>query len=169
MIWIQNIFNENTSFYHMIQTRYICIFWHADSHYTYLEWKKDIIIFVQNLEIPTIVIYFRQKNSRGTFSIWPNRIIRVPIFERNHFILVSLDGGIIGYLVFEVERKKGKKIVYTIDRQWCHSTANPSHCYFTRLNLKKTRIYGHLRWPFFSPFGYGRVPELFRMTNILKW
>ena len=29
-----------------------------------------------------------------------------------------------------------------------------------------TRIYGHLRWPFFSPFGYGRVPELFRMTNI---
>ena len=23
-------------------------------------------------------------------------------------------------------------------------------------------------WPFFSPFGYGRVPELFRMTNILN-
>ena len=29
-----------------------------------------------------------------------------------------------------------------------------------------TRIYGHLRWAFFSPFGYGRVVELFRMTNI---
>ena len=29
-----------------------------------------------------------------------------------------------------------------------------------------TRIYGHLRWPFFSPFGYGRVLELFMMTNI---
>ena len=31
--------------------------------------------------------------------------------------------------------------------------------------LSETRIYGHLR-PFFSPFGYGRVPDLFRMTNI---
>ena len=29
-----------------------------------------------------------------------------------------------------------------------------------------TRIYGHLRWPFFSPFGYRRVPKLFRVTNI---
>ena len=38
--------------------------------------------------------------------------------------------------------------------------------YYIYQNLRKTRIYGHLRWPFFSPFGYGRVPELFRMTNI---
>jgi hypothetical protein len=38
----------------------------------------------------------------------------VPIFERNHSISVSLDGGIIGYLVFEVERKEGKKIVCTL-------------------------------------------------------
>ena len=29
-----------------------------------------------------------------------------------------------------------------------------------------TRIYGHLRWPFFSPFGYGNLLELFRMKNI---
>ena len=29
-----------------------------------------------------------------------------------------------------------------------------------------TRIYGHLRWPFFSPFGYGRELELFRLKNI---
>ena len=32
--------------------------------------------------------------------------------------------------------------------------------------LESTCIYGHLRWPFFLPFGYGRVLELFRMTNI---
>ena len=46
---------------------------------------------------------------------------------------------------------------------------NPSYfafCLINVLNLISTRIYGHLRWPFFSPFGYGRVPELFRVTNI---
>ena len=34
------------------------------------------------------------------------------------------------------------------------------------LFFTKTCIYGHLRWPFFSPFGYVRVLELFRTTNI---
>ena len=48
----------------------------------------------------------------------------------------------------------------------------PDYCHSFRISvipsklLLFTRIYGHLRWPFFSPFGYGRVPELFRVTNI---
>ena len=71
--------------------------------------KKGHHNFCTNLEIPTIVKYFRQKNSRRTFSIWPNRIIRVPILERNHFISVSLDGGIIVYLVFFLNQKKERK------------------------------------------------------------
>ena len=37
---------------------------------------------------------------------------------------------------------------------------------YKQSKLYSTRIYGHLRWPFLSPFGYGRGPELFRMTNI---
>ena len=31
-----------------------------------------------------------------------------------------------------------------------------------------TRIYGHLRWPFFSPFGYGKLLELVSICNSLN-
>ena len=40
------------------------------------------------------------------------------------------------------------------------------HPWYTSLFFSYNHIYGHLRWPFFSPFGYGRVPELSRITNI---
>ena len=33
----------------------------------------------------------------------------------------------------------------------------------------KTRIYGHLRWPFFSPFGFGKVLELVSICNYLMY
>ena len=41
------------------------------------------------------------------------------------------------------------------------------------VNLKdkkfiKTRIYGHLRWPFFSTFGYGKLLELASICNSLN-
>ena len=39
-------------------------------------------------------------------------------------------------------------------------------CIFEFIILLSTCIYGWLYRPIFSPFGYGRVPELFRMTNI---
>ena len=31
-----------------------------------------------------------------------------------------------------------------------------------------TRIYGHLWWPFFSPFGYGKLLELVGICNSLN-
>ena len=34
--------------------------------------------------------------------------------------------------------------------------------------LEDTRIYGHLRWPFFSPFGYGKLLELVSFFNFLN-
>jgi hypothetical protein len=34
--------------------------------------------------------------------------------------------------------------------------------------LYYTRIYGHLWWPFFSPFGYGKLLELVRIGNSLN-
>ena len=34
--------------------------------------------------------------------------------------------------------------------------------------LDNTRIYGHLRWPFFSPFGYGKLLEIVSMCNSLN-
>ena len=34
--------------------------------------------------------------------------------------------------------------------------------------LIHTRIYGHLRWPFFSPFGYGKLLELVNICNSLN-
>ena len=47
------------------------------------------------------------------------------------------------------------------------SKSNFTHYLFSEAwQFKYTCIFGHLWWPFFSPFGYGRVPELFRMTNI---
>ena len=33
------------------------------------------------------------------------------------------------------------------------------------IHFKRTRIYGHLRWPFFSPFGYGMILELDSICN----
>ena len=32
-------------------------------------------------------------------------------------------------------------------------------------DFKETRIYGNLRWPFFSPFGYGKLLELDGICN----
>ena len=34
--------------------------------------------------------------------------------------------------------------------------------------FKRTRIYGHLWWPFFSPFGYGKLLELVSICNSLN-
>ena len=53
----------------------------------------------------------------------------------------------------KMESHKGTNLLFLTYRL-------PIHTVFTI-----TCIYGHLRWPFFSPFGYGRVLELFRMTN----
>ena len=40
---------------------------------------------------------------------------------------------------------------------------------FKKINiLLKTRIYGHLWWPFFSPFGYGKLFELVSICNSLN-
>ena len=36
------------------------------------------------------------------------------------------------------------------------------------LYFRATRIYGHLRWPFFWPFGYGKILELVSICNSLN-
>ena len=52
-------------------------------------------------------------------------------------------------------------------QKWQRRCSTDKKCIHNKVtSLKYTRKYGRLCQPLFSPFGYGRVQQLFRMTNI---
>ena len=63
--------------------------------------------------------------------------------------------------------------LFHIKWQFSNFSCKPNNFFNLHFNCSNllyiyTCIYGHLRWPFFLHFGYGRVLELFRMTLIRK-
>ena len=100
-------------------------------------------------------------------TFWIIAHMRLSINQRKGVIFLSLSWAISRYVPF-FSWHCGWNFLILFKK---YDVFFPSKKLMYSLTLKKvisslTCIYGPLRWPFFLPFGYGRVLELFRMTNI---